>query len=50
MKMLAAQHAKHKIYVHINNTNPILWDKVPERRMLNELGIEVAMDGMALDL
>lgn len=39
-----------KILVHINNSNPILIDDGPERRILTEHGIEVAYDGMALSL
>jgi len=50
MKTLAAQRARHKIYLHINNTNPILWDSGPERRLLNEMGIQVAADGMTIEL
>ena len=29
LNRLAAQPAKHKLYLHINNTNPILWDFRP---------------------
>jgi pyrroloquinoline quinone biosynthesis protein B len=50
LKTLAAQPAKHKIYIHINNTNPVLWDSGPERQRLEELGIEVATDGMTIEL
>jgi pyrroloquinoline quinone biosynthesis protein B len=39
-----------KVLIHINNTNPILDDDSPERRLLVEHGIEVAFDGMAFDL
>jgi pyrroloquinoline quinone biosynthesis protein B len=35
-----------KILVHINNSNPILLDDSPERRILKEEGWEVAYDGM----
>jgi pyrroloquinoline quinone biosynthesis protein B len=49
-KTLAAQRAKHKVYVHVNNTNPILWNTSPERQLLNDLGIDVAVDGMAIEL
>lgn len=38
-----------KVLIHINNTNPILVEDGPERRMLAEHGIEVAYDGMAFD-
>jgi pyrroloquinoline quinone biosynthesis protein B len=50
LKTLAEQRAKHKVYVHINNTNPILWDSGPERRLLDEFGIEVAVDGKRIEL
>lgn len=50
LKTLAAQRARHKIYLHINNTNPVLWSSGPERQLLNELGIEVATDGMTIEL
>ena len=50
LETLAAQRAKHKIYVHINNTNPILWVSGPERRLLEEMGIQVAEDGMRIEL
>lgn len=39
-----------KILIHINNTNPILDETSPERKRLTEAGIEVAYDGMEIDL
>jgi pyrroloquinoline quinone biosynthesis protein B len=39
-----------KILIHINNTNPILDEKSPERARLDAAGIEVAYDGMEIDL
>ncbi|WP_434152083.1 pyrroloquinoline quinone biosynthesis protein PqqB [Methylocaldum gracile subsp. desertum] len=39
-----------KILIHINNTNPILDEDSPERKTLTEAGIEVACDGMEIDL
>jgi len=36
----------HKIYTHVNNTNPILRADSNERKMLEEWGFEVASDGM----
>jgi pyrroloquinoline quinone biosynthesis protein B len=50
LNTLAAQRAKYKVYVHINNTNPILWATGPERRFLEEMGIQVAEDGMTIEL
>jgi len=37
---------ERKIYVHINNTNPILLEDAPERHIVEERGVEVAMDGL----
>jgi pyrroloquinoline quinone biosynthesis protein B len=39
-----------KIFVHINNTNPILVDGSPERRRVEAAGWEVAWDGMEIAL
>ncbi|RKT47099.1 pyrroloquinoline quinone biosynthesis protein PqqB [Thiocapsa rosea] len=39
-----------KILIHINNTNPILDETSPERRTLEQAGIEVAYDGMDIEL
>jgi pyrroloquinoline quinone biosynthesis protein B len=39
-----------KVLIHINNTNPILVEDGPERRVLAEHGIEVAADGMTFEL
>lgn len=42
--------ARRKILIHINNTNPILDDDSPERALLAQAGIEVAYDGMEIEL
>lgn len=39
-----------KILIHINNTNPILDDSSPQRQILTAHGIEVAFDGMEIEL
>ncbi len=39
-----------KILIHINNTNPILDEDSAERKTLDDVGIEVAYDGMEIDL
>jgi len=38
------------IYIHINNTNPILHEDSKERRAVADAGIEIAHDGLELDL
>ncbi|HZV52528.1 MAG TPA: pyrroloquinoline quinone biosynthesis protein PqqB [Candidatus Dormibacteraeota bacterium] len=47
---LAPLPIERKIYVHINNTNPILLDDSPERRIVEEHGFEVAEDGLELEI
>jgi pyrroloquinoline quinone biosynthesis protein B len=39
-----------RIYIHINNTNPVLVDGSPERRRVEAAGWEVAEDGMEIVL
>jgi pyrroloquinoline quinone biosynthesis protein B len=42
--------ATRRIYVHINNTNPILIDGSPERVQVERHGWEIAEDGMEIAL
>jgi pyrroloquinoline quinone biosynthesis protein B len=44
--LLAASPAGRKLYVHLNNTNPVLDECGVEHDQLRSLGIEVAQDGM----
>ncbi|WP_026613864.1 pyrroloquinoline quinone biosynthesis protein PqqB [Ensifer aridi] len=46
---LAALNIGRKIYVHINNTNPI-WRAGPERAYVESRGFEVGFDGMEIHL
>ena len=39
-----------KVLVHINNTNPILLDDSPERKAVQGAGVEVAYDGLEIEL
>lgn len=41
---------KRRIYVHINNSNPILNDASPERKATEATGWEVGYDGMEIEL
>jgi pyrroloquinoline quinone biosynthesis protein B len=38
------------IYVHMNNTNPILLPDAPERQVVTDSGVEVAMDGLEVQV
>ena len=39
-----------KIYVHINNSNPVLDENSAERRAVTEAGWEIGFDGMEVQL
>ncbi|MGQ0619124.1 MAG: pyrroloquinoline quinone biosynthesis protein PqqB [Panacagrimonas sp.] len=43
-------NVKRKVFVHINNSNPILLDDSPERAEVEAAGWEVGYDGMGLNL
>jgi len=42
--------SRRRIYIHINNTNPILVEGSPERRRVEAAGWEIAEDGMEIAL
>jgi len=45
---LAGLSAPHRIYTHINNTNPILLEQSPERAAVHRAGAVVGHDGLRL--
>jgi pyrroloquinoline quinone biosynthesis protein B len=46
----AALNVDRKIFVHINNTNPVLLSDSPERAKAEAAGWEIAEDGMDIRL
>ncbi len=50
LELLATLRKPRKIFLHINNTNPILDEAGAERRQVGEAGWEVAYDGMEVRL
>ena len=50
MAALGPLGIRRKIYLHINNTNPILLADSPERAEVEAAGFEVAYDGMRITL
>ena len=50
LEQLCPLSIDRKIYIHINNTNPILLEDAPERRNLEQYGLEVAVDGLELQI
>lgn len=47
---LASLPAARKIYIHINNSNPALIEGSRERRVVESAGVEIAFDGMEVNL
>jgi pyrroloquinoline quinone biosynthesis protein B len=43
---LASLPSRHRVYIHINNTNPVLIEDSAERREVERSGLVVGMDGM----
>ena len=50
LRALASLAIPRKIYVHVNNTNPLLLPESPERAAVLAAGLEVGEDGMELRL
>lgn len=50
LEALAGLRAPRRIYIHINNTNPLLCPGSPEARQAEAAGWEIAHDGMELTL
>jgi len=46
LEQLRGLSVERTIYIHMNNTNPVLLEDSPERRMVTERGVEVAVDGL----
>ena len=47
---LAGLPVARRVYTHLNNTNPLLVEDSAERHAVEALGIEVAYDGMEIEL
>jgi pyrroloquinoline quinone biosynthesis protein B len=50
LAQLPSLGVQRTIFVHINNTNPILLADTPERRIVEDSGMEVAMDGLEVEV
>jgi pyrroloquinoline quinone biosynthesis protein B len=50
LEVLAGLERPRKVLVHINNTNPILLEDSPEREQVVRVGVEVAYDGLEVEL
>jgi pyrroloquinoline quinone biosynthesis protein B len=50
LSWLAGLPVRHRVYVHINNTNPMLNRRGPERRRVDAGGVRVGADGDEFEL
>ena len=50
LAQLAQLQRPRKIYIHINNTNPMLNEAGPEYRQVRDAGWEIAEDGWQFEL
>ena len=50
LERLVSMQGPRKILIHINNTNPLLDEDSPEHAQLIESGVELAFDGMDIEL
>ena len=50
LEQLAALDIDCILYIHINNTNPILIENSPQRQTVEAHGIKVAFDGLEMEL
>jgi pyrroloquinoline quinone biosynthesis protein B len=50
LDVLRSLRVRRKIYVHLNNTNPVLIEGSPERQAVEDAGIEISYDGMEIVL
>ena len=50
LAMLADAGVRQKVFLHINNTNPVLMEDSAERRAVEQAGWQVAHDGMEIKL
>lgn len=50
LPLLAKLPARHKIYLHVNNTNPVLSPRSPERAAVASAGVVVGYDGLEFEI
>jgi pyrroloquinoline quinone biosynthesis protein B len=50
LQFLSRLPARRKIFIHVNNTNPILREGSAARAEVDRSGVEVAVDGLELEL
>lgn len=50
LSRLATLSSRHRVYTHINNTNPVLLEQSPQRAEVTRAGLTVGADGMRFEV
>jgi pyrroloquinoline quinone biosynthesis protein B len=50
LQQIAPLSISHKVYMHINNTNPMLVEDSPEHAAVKAEGVDIGWDGLELAL
>ena len=50
LSRLATLTSRHRVYTHINNTNPVLLEQSPQRAEVARAGLTVGADGMRFEV
>ena len=50
LERLGGLPSRYRVYTHINNTNPMLLERSPERQLVEGRGVVVGMDGMRFEV
>ena len=50
LEQLGKLPCRHRVYTHINNTNPMLVENSPERALVEQAGLIVGVDGLQFNL
>ena len=50
LEQLATLPCRHRIYTHINNTNPMLVEYSPECAVVRRAGLTIGVDGLEINV
>ena len=50
LAQLATLPCRHRIYTHINNTNPMLVERSPESALVERAGLTIGVDGLSISV
>ena len=50
LDIVAGLPSRRRIYIHVNNTNPMILENSPQRREVESRGVEVGRDGLEVEI